>query len=79
MVRPFGPSFSRTLATRQVALLPWHHRDPFDRMLLAQAQVEKLVLLTADEALGGHTAQRFTWRAEVAPYTHISKYGSMGV
>lgn len=37
--------------TRQVALLPWHHRDPFDRMLVAQAQVEKLVLLTADSAL----------------------------
>lgn len=36
---------------RHVSLLPWHHRDPFDRMLVAQAQVEKLVLLTADEAL----------------------------
>ncbi len=36
---------------RQVSLLPWHHRDPFDRMLVAQAQVEKLVLLTGDEAL----------------------------
>ena len=37
--------------TRQVSLLPWHHRDPFDRMLVAQAQVEGLVLLTADDAL----------------------------
>ena len=37
--------------TQQVSLLPWCHRDPFDRMLVAQAQVEKLVLLTADEAL----------------------------
>jgi len=35
--------------TRQVALLPWHHRDPFDRMLVAQAQVENLILLTADD------------------------------
>jgi len=34
---------------RQVALLPWHHRDPFDRMLVAQAQVENLVLLTTDD------------------------------
>ena len=34
---------------RQVALLPWHHRDPFDRMLVAQAQAEKLTLLTADD------------------------------
>ena len=42
--------------TRQVALLPWRHRDPFDRMLVAQAQVEKLVLLTADEALASYGA-----------------------
>jgi PIN domain nuclease of toxin-antitoxin system len=35
--------------TRQVALLPWHHRDPFDRMLVAQARAEHLILLTADE------------------------------
>jgi PIN domain nuclease of toxin-antitoxin system len=42
--------------TRQVAELPWLHRDPFDRMLVAQAQVEKLVLLTADEALASYGA-----------------------
>ena len=35
----------------QVGTLPWHHRDPFDRMLVAQAQVEKVSLLTADETL----------------------------
>ncbi|MBI1896613.1 MAG: type II toxin-antitoxin system VapC family toxin [Acidobacteria bacterium] len=35
--------------TRGVALLPWHHRDPFDRMLIAQAQAERLNFLTADE------------------------------
>jgi len=28
--------------------LPLHHRDPFDRMLIAQAQVEGMVLLTGD-------------------------------
>jgi|SRR5690554_5304422 len=28
--------------------LPWIHRDPFDRMLVAQARIEKLRLLTAD-------------------------------
>lgn len=28
--------------------LPNHHRDPFDRMLVAQAQTEQLVLLTTD-------------------------------
>jgi len=31
-----------------VYTLPQHHRDPFDRMLVAQSQVENLSLLTAD-------------------------------
>lgn len=33
---------------RAVANLPLHHRDPFDRMLVAQAQVERLTLVTRD-------------------------------
>lgn len=40
----------------QFGLLPWHHRDPFDRMLVAQAQVENLTLLTADKALTAYGA-----------------------
>ncbi len=28
--------------------LPWHHRDPFDRMLVAQAQLEGLTIVTVD-------------------------------
>lgn len=28
--------------------LPFHHRDPFDRLLIAQAQVEDLTILTTD-------------------------------
>lgn len=35
--------------TREVALLPWHHRDPFDRMLIAQARAADLKFLSADE------------------------------
>ncbi len=31
-----------------VSSLPHHHRDPFDRLLIAQAMTENLVLLTAD-------------------------------
>ena len=34
-----------------VATLPPHHRDPFDRVLVAQAQMEGLTLVTADSAL----------------------------
>jgi PIN domain nuclease of toxin-antitoxin system len=37
----------QTHALRSAAL-PLHHRDPFDRMLVAQAQVEGLRLMTAD-------------------------------
>ncbi len=32
----------------QVASLPHHHRDPFDRALIAQAMIEGLMLVTAD-------------------------------
>jgi PIN domain nuclease of toxin-antitoxin system len=31
--------------------LPWHHRDPFDRMLVAQAVAEGAALVSHDEAL----------------------------
>ena len=32
----------------QAGSLPMHHRDPFDRFLVAQAQIEGLVLVTRD-------------------------------
>jgi len=32
----------------QAGALPMHHRDPFDRMLIAQAQAEGLVIVTRD-------------------------------
>ena len=35
----------------QAASLPQHHRDPFDRMLVAQAQAEGLTLVTHDRLL----------------------------
>lgn len=35
----------------RAAELPAHHRDPFDRMLVAQAQAEGLTLVTADTAI----------------------------
>lgn len=37
--------------TRAVRDLPEHHRDPFDRMLVAQAQVEGPTLVTRDEQM----------------------------
>jgi PIN domain nuclease of toxin-antitoxin system len=34
-----------------VANLPQHHNDPFDRLLIAQAQIERLTLVSADRKL----------------------------
>lgn len=35
----------------EVAKLPWHHKDPFDRLLVAQARCEDLTLVTSDRVL----------------------------
>ncbi len=37
-----------------VATLPAHHRDPFDRLLIAQAQLEDLAILTADAVFAAY-------------------------
>lgn len=34
--------------------LPLHHKDPFDRMLIAQAQLEALTLVTTDRELAAY-------------------------
>ncbi len=41
----------RSAAALKVATLPAHHRDPFDRLLLAQAMTEPAVFYTADAQL----------------------------
>jgi PIN domain nuclease of toxin-antitoxin system len=33
---------------RELLTLPFHHRDPFDRLLIAQAKVENLTVVTSD-------------------------------
>jgi PIN domain nuclease of toxin-antitoxin system len=44
-IQPLAVLMEHALQAHQ---LPLHHRDPFDRMLIAQAVVEKLPLMTAD-------------------------------
>jgi len=39
--------------------LPHHHRDPFDRMLIAQAQVEQMQIVSSDVAFDQYGAVRF--------------------
>lgn len=47
-VQPLALSVDHAAA---VELLPWHHRDPFDRMLVAQAAIERAGIVSRDEAL----------------------------
>jgi PIN domain nuclease of toxin-antitoxin system len=38
-----------------LAALPWRHKDPFDRILVAQALAEPLRLVTADVQVAGYS------------------------
>jgi PIN domain nuclease of toxin-antitoxin system len=38
--------------------MPLHHKDPFDRLLVAQAMVNKIPLLSADQQLSAYAIER---------------------
>jgi PIN domain nuclease of toxin-antitoxin system len=38
--------------------MPYHHRDPFDRLLIAQAIVENVPLVSADDLLDAYSVRR---------------------
>ena len=61
------PAFAQTLVeagalplsvtiehAERVEALPWHHRDPFDRILVAQSLVEGAVVVTHDAAIAAY-------------------------
>lgn len=50
-VRELALSFAHAM---ELFSLPLHHRDAFDRMLIAQALVEKMTLATADAAIAAY-------------------------
>src|SRR5579863_457487 len=43
----------------RAGLLPGHHKDPFDRMLIAQAQAESLLVISNDEVFEHYGVRRF--------------------
>jgi PIN domain nuclease of toxin-antitoxin system len=43
----------------EVAVLPFHHRDPFDRMLIAQAISEDLTIIGADQVFDLYSVKRY--------------------
>ncbi len=42
-----------------LSALPWHHRDPFDRMLIAQAVVESMPFASVDPACRSYDVRLF--------------------
>ena len=50
----------------RVAELPAHHADPFDRLLVAQAQVERMCLMTADPEIPPYEVD-ILWAGEGEP------------
>lgn len=50
---PIEPDHCELLST-----LPFHHRDPFDRMLVAQAQSEGLSLVSTDRHMQAYGVER---------------------
>lgn len=38
--------------------LPFHHRDPFDRLIIAQAMVEQIPVIGGDEAFAAYPVTR---------------------
>jgi PIN domain nuclease of toxin-antitoxin system len=50
----FVPLPVTAIHAEAVERLPWHHRDPFDRLLVAQATTERLALVSADPRLAAY-------------------------
>ena len=51
----------------RAAELPMHHRDPFDRLMIAQAQEEELTFVTADSRLAAYDVPILQPGAEASP------------
>ena len=53
-VRPLTVSHQHALAA---SLLPHHHRDPFDRLLVVQANLENMILMCSDQIFDRYSVQ----------------------
>lgn len=71
LARPFDELFPDQLANNSISLLgirlshlaevarmPFHHRDPFDRLLVAQSLSEEIPLLSSDDTLDAYGLER---------------------
>ena len=44
--------------TAAISSLPFHHRDPFDRVIAVQAKIEKMCVVSADAAFDAYGVER---------------------
>ncbi len=56
------------------AVLPRHHEDPFHRLLIAQARVEGLILVTHDEAMTSYDVPLLRYEAALKAL-HGTRWG----
>jgi PIN domain nuclease of toxin-antitoxin system len=54
----FAPLDITILHAQRAGRLPGEHRDPFDRMLIAQAQIEDLPIVSNDDAFDRYGIER---------------------
>lgn len=47
-----------------VRLLPFHHKDPFDRLIISQSRSENIPLLSRDELFDDYTGIRRIWELQ---------------
>ena len=48
-------------AVKLVQTIPLYHRDPFDRLLIAQADANELIVITDDKMFGEYTTIETAW------------------
>lgn len=72
LTEPLQDFMEREIATNQFRVLhiepwhvapltslPFHHRDPFDRLIIAQAMIEQIPVVSADAIFDSYPVQRF--------------------
>jgi PIN domain nuclease of toxin-antitoxin system len=71
LAQPFDQFIPRQLQLNQIEVLPielshvaavvampFHHRDPFDRLMAAQCQIENIPIISADTAFDAYSIRR---------------------
>ena len=83
---PYGPFMERELERNMLSILPilprhtsvltdlpFHHRDPFDRLLIAQCLVDGLPIVSGDEIMDDYGVDRI-WRDSPSDDAPLSRH-----